>query len=189
MLSEKIKQHCYLLTGAVMVQFLNSPNNFFLPGPEATLDFGQALGCRLAEAFQQKVLVLPGLLTLTGDLGAGKTTFCQGLGKGLAVDDPKEIVSPTFTLANEYPGPVPLFHLDLYRLASEEEFHEAGLDEYLTRPGLTLVEWPFKMPVDFWPKKRLDLTLIFQSQGRLLKLTGHLLSILRELKNKRRSDQ
>jgi tRNA threonylcarbamoyladenosine biosynthesis protein TsaE len=107
---------------------------------------------------------------LSGELGAGKTTFCQGLGLGLEVEDPKAIVSPTFTLANEYRGLTDIFHLDLYRLESPEEFLEAGLEDYLVRPGLTIVEWPEKMPPEFWPADRLALSLAFQGAGRLLRV-------------------
>ncbi len=142
-------------------------SEIFLSGPAATLAAGEHLGRLLAEALRTGRLSLPFLVTLTGDLGAGKTTLCQGLGRGLAVDD-LEIVSPTFTLANEYHGLVDIFHLDLYRLPDESQFYEAGLDEYLARPGLTLVEWPENGPGP-WPEPRLELSLTFQGQGRLLK--------------------
>ena len=94
----------------------------------------------------------------------------QGLGRGLEVEDPAAIVSPTFTLANEYRGLVDIFHLDLYRLESPREFAEAGLDDYLARPGLTLVEWPEKMPPGFWPAGCLTLSLAFKGAGRFLRV-------------------
>ena len=148
-------------------------SEIFLPDAPATRKIGLHWGRRLAEALAQKRLSLPGLITLSGDLGAGKTTLCQGLGQGLGVAEPGEIVSPTFTLANEYQGLCPIFHLDVYRLESFNQFYEAGLDEYLERPGLTLVEWPEKMPADFWPTQRLELTLTFKGQGRQLRAQFH----------------
>jgi tRNA threonylcarbamoyladenosine biosynthesis protein TsaE len=140
----------------------------FLPDAAATLAAGRRLGLRLAEAHRSGDLPSSFLITLSGDLGTGKTTFCQGLGLGLLAEDPAAIVSPTFTLANEYRGLVEIFHLDLYRLESPREFAEAGLDDYLARPGLTVVEWPEKMPPDFRPAGRLALRLAFQGAGRLL---------------------
>lgn len=140
----------------------------FLPTSLDTLAIGRRLGRHLAEALDSGSSTLPFLILLSGDLGAGKTTFCQGLCRELAGIEEKEVLSPTFTLANEYHGCFDIFHLDLYRLPDEEEFFGAGLDEYLHRPGLTLVEWPEKMPADFWPEKRLALHLSFKDQGRLL---------------------
>jgi len=143
-------------------------SEIFLPDAAATASAGLDLGRRLAGAGRRGALPSSFLITLSGDLGAGKTTFCQGLGRGLEVEDPAAIVSPTFTLANEYRGLVDIFHLDLYRLESPREFAEAGLDDYLARPGLTLVEWPEK--IDFWPADRLALGLAFQGAGRLLRV-------------------
>ena len=142
----------------------------FLPEAASTLDAGHDLGLRLAGVARSGALPSSFLITLTGELGAGKTTFCQGLGRGLGVEDHTAIVSPTFTLANEYRGLVDIFHLDLYRLESPCEFVEAGLADYLARSGLTVVEWPEKMPPDFWPTDRLALSLTFQSPGRLLRV-------------------
>jgi len=146
----------------------NSIAEIYLPNPEATQEAGFRLGSLLAANLNEGRLTLPFLITLSGDLGAGKTTLCQGLGRALGVPEPGEIVSPTFTLANEYHGHWDIFHLDIYRLSGPDQFYEAGLDEYLGRPGLSLVEWPEKMPPDFWPDKRLDLSLSFKDKGRLL---------------------
>lgn len=98
-------------------------------------DETQALAARLAR------LLRPGdAVVLSGDLGAGKTTFVKGLALGLGMD-PAEVVSPTFTLINEYPGQIPLFHFDLYRLADGRELAELGFDEYLEREGICAIEW------------------------------------------------
>jgi tRNA threonylcarbamoyladenosine biosynthesis protein TsaE len=146
-------------------------SDIFLPSCEETVAAGLRLGQNLAEAFVARKLPLPFLLTLTGDLGAGKTTLCQAICRALGVSDGQEVVSPTFTLANEYKGLVDIFHLDVYRL-TPEQFYEAGLDEYLSRPGLCLVEWPDRMPEGFWPDHRLDLSLSFQGEGRVLSASG-----------------
>lgn len=83
------------------------------------------------------------VLLISGDLGSGKTTFTQGLGKGLGIDEP--ILSPTFTIVNEYlEGRVPLYHFDLYRLESEEvdrlyiDLYWQGIE---VTPGIVAIEW------------------------------------------------
>ncbi len=139
-----------------------------LPTATATYEAGQALGQELVRLWPETSPSFGALITISGDLGAGKTTFCQGLGRGLKVFEPAEIISPTFTLANEYPGYIPLYHLDLYRLESAAQFYEAGLDEYLIGPGVTLVEWPEKVPSSIWPPERLDLAFRFAEPGREL---------------------
>lgn len=79
------------------------------------------------------------MVVLEGTLGAGKTTFAQGVALGLGVTE--DVTSPTFALVHEYRGRLPLFHMDLYRLASEEEFEQIGGWEYLRRGGVCLIEW------------------------------------------------
>jgi tRNA threonylcarbamoyladenosine biosynthesis protein TsaE len=83
------------------------------------------------------------LVLLQGNLGAGKTTFTQGVARGMGLPGP--VTSPSFTLANVYPpkGPgVPLYHLDLWRIKSPLEALGIGLDEYLAGDGPCVVEWP-----------------------------------------------
>ena len=99
-------------------------------GPEET----ERIGAELAQS------LAPGaVLALYGDLGAGKTAFVRGLARGLGIDWP--VTSPTFNVVNEYPGPVPLFHFDLYRLADAEELYDLGWEEYPERGGVVAVEW------------------------------------------------
>ncbi len=82
------------------------------------------------------------VIALTGDLGAGKTSFVQGLARGLGIPDDCCITSPTYTLINEYPGgPCPLFHADLYRLDADSDFEEIGLYDILHGKNVTAVEW------------------------------------------------
>ncbi len=94
----------------------------------------QALAAELAS------LAEPGdLIVLAGDLGAGKTAFVQGFGRGLGVTEP--ITSPTFTLAQQYEGRLLVHHLDVYRLDQLGEVAELGLGELLDDGGVVLIEW------------------------------------------------
>jgi tRNA threonylcarbamoyladenosine biosynthesis protein TsaE len=84
------------------------------------------------------------VFALTGELGAGKTQLVKGLARGLGI--PARVHSPTFTLVNEYTGGrLPLFHLDLYRIESPEQFVAAGLEEFLRPEGVTVIEWAEKL--------------------------------------------
>ncbi|GAA5418030.1 tRNA threonylcarbamoyladenosine biosynthesis protein TsaE [Paraliobacillus ryukyuensis] len=101
------------------------------------------------------IFLRPGdVLTLQGDLGAGKTTFTKGLGTGLGVK--RTINSPTFTIVKEYNGELPLYHMDVYRL--EESDEDIGFDEYFAGDGITVVEWP-QFIETFLPDNRLDIYL------------------------------
>jgi tRNA threonylcarbamoyladenosine biosynthesis protein TsaE len=98
--------------------------------PEATTAAGERLGARLG----------PGdVVGLTGELGAGKTCFVQGLVRGLGVTT--AATSPTFVLVNEYRGRLPVHHVDVYRTQSLTELLDLGLEELLAGGGVTLVEW------------------------------------------------
>jgi len=87
------------------------------------------------------------VVALYGDLGAGKTAFTRGIAKGL--DITMNVSSPTFTIVNEYPGKIPLFHFDMYRLESESELFDIGWDDYQERGGICVVEWSEKVPGAF----------------------------------------
>jgi tRNA threonylcarbamoyladenosine biosynthesis protein TsaE len=78
---------------------------------------------------------------LSGDLGAGKTCFTQGLARGIGVDQNVPIVSPTFTIAQTYPGRIPLAHLDLYRVSTLHELADIGYEELYEGGGVCVVEW------------------------------------------------
>lgn len=111
--------------------------------PEETSSIGRQLAAQLR----------PGdVLALAGDLGAGKTQFVKGLALGLEVEG--EVTSPTFTLIHEYPGRLPLFHIDLYRLESQEEALTIGIDEYLADEGVTVIEWADKFEMLMPPGAR-----------------------------------
>ena len=81
------------------------------------------------------------IIGLTGELGTGKTCFVRGVAEGLRVASGTWIRSPTFTLINEYPARVPIYHIDLYRTGSRTEIEELNLREYLYAGGVSLIEW------------------------------------------------
>jgi len=78
-------------------------------------------------------------VALYGGLGAGKTAFCRGFVSALGSE---ECASPTFTIVREYPTDPPVFHFDAYRLSGEDELYDIGCEEYFSRPGIVLMEWP-----------------------------------------------
>ena len=83
----------------------------------------------------------PGMvISLTGDLGVGKTVFTQGLAKGLGIEEP--VNSPTFTIVQVYEkGRLPLYHFDVYRIGDIEEMDEIGYEDYVYGEGVSLIEW------------------------------------------------
>lgn len=95
----------------------------------------EELGATLAATAREGTVI-----ALSGDLGAGKTQWVKGFAKGLG--SPARVHSPTFSLVNEYAGGrLPLFHLDLYRLDQRHQIAAAGLDDYLSPRGVTIIEW------------------------------------------------
>ena len=105
----------------------------------------RALGLQLAVVMERGEV-----LALCGPLAAGKTTFCQGLARGLGVPEEVAVRSPSFTLCNEYEGRLPVFHLDLYRLGSEDEAEVLGFRERVGTEGVSVVEWADLFP-DLFP--------------------------------------
>ena len=108
------------------------------------------IGAQLLEAIAA-AMAPSVLLILTGTLGAGKTTLVKGIAEALGAADPDEVTSPTFTLVHEYEGahsgkPVSLYHLDLYRLETERQVEQLGIDELLEEDAIVLVEWGEKFP-------------------------------------------
>jgi tRNA threonylcarbamoyladenosine biosynthesis protein TsaE len=92
-------------------------------------------------------LLRPGdVVALIGELGTGKTQFIKGLAAGMGAGEPTYVSSPSFTLINEYPGKVPFYHIDLFRLKTEKEAEELGLEEYLGSAGIAAIEWADKVP-------------------------------------------
>lgn len=83
----------------------------------------------------------PTVIALIGDLGSGKTVFAKGLAAGLEVPETFYITSPTYTIMNEYPGRIPLYHMDLYRIESILELEEVGFDDIRGQECIIIVEW------------------------------------------------
>jgi len=118
----------YAISGIMRLLFTSG-------SPSDTLAVARTLGEELR----------PGdVVALTGDLGAGKTLFCKGVGEALGIP-PDRIVSPTFTIVTEHEGPVPLTHIDFYRLSGAREADEIGMRELLPGDGVCLVEWAVKI--------------------------------------------
>lgn len=105
-------------------------------------------------------LLHPGdVLCLIGDLGAGKTTFTQGLALGLGLPHDEPVNSPTFTLVAEHPGGrLPLYHFDVYRLPDSSGLYDLAFDEYLDGDGVVVIEWADKI-ADALPAERIDVAL------------------------------
>ncbi len=116
--------------------------SFLTKKTEETYGLGEKLGKRIFS---------PSLIALMGDLGSGKTVFTQGIGKGLGIKG--RIRSPSFVIINEYPGDIPLYHFDLYRI-SQEEVETLGYEEYFYAPkGVVVIEWadviPYLLPPQY----------------------------------------
>lgn len=129
----------------------------FLPDASSLRAWGEALGARLN----------PGdIVTLSGPLGAGKTTLTQGLARALGIRE--DVTSPTFVLMNEYPGTPPLLHLDAYRMENLgwDELRDAGLEEFLGRTdAVRIVEWP-SMIAPWLPRAQWNITISIEGDGR-----------------------
>lgn len=132
-----------------------------------TLALGECLGGVLAGGVT---------IGLVGTLGSGKTYFVKGLAAGNALDDVAEVTSPTFTLVNEYPGRLTLFHLDTYRLTNPGDVLSLGFEEFITPSSVVVVEWADRirslMPEDsLW----IELALTGETSRRLtFRATGSL---------------
>ena len=129
---------------------------------EDTKSFGEKLG---------KVLKKGDIISLNGELGAGKTTLTKSIGVGLGVDE--YITSPTFSLINEYRGRIPVYHFDVYRLENIDEIDDLGFDEYFYGDGVCIIEWADKIK-EFLPKENivLDIEKGPDADKRIVALSG-----------------
>ena len=111
------------------------------------------------------------IVTLDGDLGAGKTVFTKGICKFFNVTD--YVVSPTYTIVNEYKGDMDIYHFDIYRIEEEEELYNIGFYEYLDNEGIKIIEWAEKIPEAFEGYELIKVTIEksgdFESNERTIK--------------------
>jgi tRNA threonylcarbamoyladenosine biosynthesis protein TsaE len=131
--------------------------------PEETKQLGRLLSRHLPER---------GIVLLIGDLGAGKTTLTKGIVEGLGVAAADEVTSPTYTIVHEYGDPTRVYHVDLYRLDTEQEVRALGFEELLERNALILVEWGERFP-GLLPEQRIEITLTpDDDDNRAIVITG-----------------
>jgi tRNA threonylcarbamoyladenosine biosynthesis protein TsaE len=128
-----------------------------------TIRIGKEVGNRLRRG---------DVVALIGELGAGKTHFIKGLASGVGVKKSKYLSSPSFTLVNEYPGKVPFYHIDLYRLETREDAEDLGLEEYVQCEGVTVIEWADRIP-SLIPKEALWIEIEYAGEkDRTIQITG-----------------
>ncbi len=110
----------------------------------------EAIGRRLAARLK------PGdVVALTGEIGAGKTTFVRGLAEGLGVP-PRSVASPSFVLVREYRGRLPVYHADLFRLEGKAGAATVGLEDFYEQGGVTVIEWADRVP-GILPEEHLEI--------------------------------
>ena len=132
-------------------------------GPEETIQLGQCIG---------EILKPGSVIGLCGELGTGKTHLIKGLARGLGVDHRYYVTSPSFTIINEYPGRIPLNHMDLYRLEEMNQMEELGYEEYFYGDGVTAIEWAEKI-LPFLPENRLMVEITHLGENRRkFRITG-----------------
>ena len=144
---------------------------------EQTLEMGRLIGA---------ILERGDVVALIGELGSGKTCFTQGLAKGLGVEENVPVVSPTFTLINEYPGKIPLIHLDVYRLSGPRDLEDMGYEEYFEGGGIIVIEWAEKIR-DILPAKTLFVSMRYideNTREMILEGPGEKIRKLEELLNR-----
>jgi tRNA threonylcarbamoyladenosine biosynthesis protein TsaE len=142
--SHVIKHFCFFLPESFVKTL-----RFELTSLAETERLGQLLG-RSAR---------PGdVICLDGDLGAGKTTLTQAIGRGLAVAENCYITSPSFAILHEYEGRIPLYHMDFYRLQGADEVAGLGFEEYFYLDGLTVIEWSNRA-LEILPQERMSLEI------------------------------
>ncbi len=107
-----------------------------LPDLQATERLGHQLG---------RIACNRDVILLHGNLGVGKTTLTQAIATGIGVPPDQYVTSPSFALLHEYPGRIPLYHMDCYRLSGEDDVEGAGLADYIGGSGLTVIEWPDRL--------------------------------------------
>ena len=97
-----------------------------------------------------KTIPVPGVVLLRGTLGVGKTTLTRGIAEGLGLTDTDRVCSPSFTLVNIHQGRCPIYHVDLYRLSGARDLYSIGIDDFIGKDGVTIVEWSEHL-TEFFP--------------------------------------
>ncbi len=117
-------------------------------------------------------LLIGDVVALVGELGAGKTQFIKGLAAGVGIENSAYVSSPSFTLIHEYPGQMPFYHIDLFRLGKEQEAEELGLEDYFLGRGITAIEWADRIP-SLLPKELLFISIVYVDKNmRSLEIVG-----------------
>lgn len=145
--------------------------------PSETVKIGKKIG-----KFFQKGNVIG----LSGNLGAGKTTLIKGIAQGLGVDEKQYVRSPSFVLAHQYEGKIPVYHMDLYRL-SPKQTREFEYEEYIFGDGVCIIEWAEKMG-EVFTREGLNINLEFLKENQDRKITikaeGKYAKLIKELQKK-----
>ena len=137
-------------------------NEFLTKSADETIELGKKIGAFL----------LPNdVIALIGPLGAGKTTFIQGIAEGIGVKD--YVTSPTFIIINEYQGHLPFYHVDLYRLDEVKDIEDLGIEEYFKRGGVCVIEWAEKLK-DLLPAKaeRIEIEVVSENERKICVSSG-----------------
>ena len=132
-------------------------------------------GREFAKRLQAPVLVL-----LTGDLGSGKTTLTKGIVAGLGAAAEDEVTSPTFTLVHVYGAAHvgKVYHADLYRIESFDDFETLGLEDVFAKPAVVILEWSERFPLQSpWPQLRVKLEHVGGDARRIQVITPHRLTL------------
>jgi len=110
------------------------------------------------------------VICLDGDLGVGKTALTQFIAKEFGVKE--YITSPTFTIIKEYMGRMPFYHMDVYRIESEDDMYDLGYDEYIYSEGVTIIEWSHKI-TEILPEERINIEIQYlNEQSRVMFIDG-----------------
>lgn len=115
-----------------------------------------------------KRLSAPALVLMTGDLGSGKTTLTKGIVAGLGVANEEDVTSPTFTLVHVYGKSAKVYHADLYRIESFNDFETLGMEDMFATPAIAILEWSERFPLASpWPQIRVRLEHLGQDRRRI----------------------
>jgi tRNA threonylcarbamoyladenosine biosynthesis protein TsaE len=132
---------------------------FVTHSTEETIERGREIGQRLKP---------PVLILLFGELGAGKTTLAKGIASGLGAAEEDEVTSPTFTLVHQYDRDVRVYHVDLYRITSPQDFETLGLEDIFDESAAVIVEWPEPLRLRTgWPIVRIELHQVSENERRI----------------------